>query len=133
MSYHLSAYGNTAFGHHVGASAGDSYVTSPENSLEFFPLDGSNYIEHAEITEGGQGVLIEYAQAVTDNTSQSYTMATGDGLTDITPTISDTIWLNDKTVWLTLGSDIYAGVNTATAALDADRHVLVTSTFPGDD
>ena len=135
MSYHLSAYGNAAFGHHVGVSAGDSYVTSPENSLEFFPLDGSNYIEHAEITEDGLGVLIEYAQAVTDNTSQSYTMTTGDGLTDVTPAISDTIWLNDKTVWLALSSDIYdnAGVNThATVALGTDRHVLVSSTFPSD-
>ena len=53
----------------------------------------------------------------------------------ITPTISDIIWLNDKTVWLTLASDIYksAGVNTGSGvALNADRHVLVTSTFPGD-
>ena len=73
MSYHLANYGNLAFGHHVGADPGDSYVTSPENSLEFFPLDGSNYIEHAEITEGGQGVLIEYAQAVTDPHGQEHT------------------------------------------------------------
>ena len=58
MSYHLSAYGNAAFAHHVGINAGNSYVNKPENSLEFFPLDGSNYIEHAEITEDGQGVLI---------------------------------------------------------------------------
>ena len=129
MSYHLSAYGNLA--HHVGADLGNSYVTSPENSLEFFPLDGSNYIKHAEITEDGLGVLIEYAQAVTENTGQTYSIATT-SLDVITPTISDIIWLNDKTVWLTLGSDIYTGVNVATAALDADRHVLVTSTFPDD-
>ena len=130
MSYHLSAYGNAAFGHHVGANLADSYVTSPENSLEFFPLDGSNYITHAEITEGGTGVLIEYAQAVTDNTSQSYSFTAVDG--SVITLTSDTIWLNDRTVWLSLGSDIYTGVNTATAALDADRHVLVASRFPND-
>ena len=45
-------------------------IVSPENSLEFFPLDGTNYIAHAEITEDGHGVLIEYAQAVTENTGQ---------------------------------------------------------------
>ena len=129
MSYHLSAYRN--LGHHVGANLADRYVTSPENSLEFFPLDGSNYIKHAEITEGGNGVLIEYAQAVTDNTGGTYQFTAVDG-TAITLT-SDAIWLNDRAVWLSLGSDIYAGVNVATAALDADHHVLVASTFPSDD
>ena len=135
MSYHLTAYGNLAFGHHVGASAGDSYVTSPENSLEFFPLDGTNYIEHAEITEGGDGVLIEYAQAVNDNTNQAYRITTSDGLTDATPAISDTTWLNNTTVWLDLATSIYdnAGINDGSGvALDADRHALVTSIFPGD-
>ena len=138
MSYHLSAYGNAALGHHVdGSDDGnsgnnlDSYVTSPENSLEFFPLDGSNYITHAEITEGGTGVLIEYAQAVTTPTGGTYQFTAVDG-TAITLT-SDAIWLNDRTVWLTLGSDIYAGVNVAATALDSDRHVLVSSTFPNDD
>ena len=133
MSYHLSAYGNAAFGHHIGVTAGDSYVTSPENSLEFLPLDGSNYIAHAEITEGGDGVLIEYAQAVAaDSTSTAtYKITAADG-SDIAITPSIT-WLNNQTVWLTLGSDIYTGVNTGSdVALDADRHVLVTSTFPDD-
>ena len=119
MSYHLSAYGNAALGHHVdGSDDGnsgnnlDSYVTSPENSLEFFPLDGSNYITHAEITEDGLGVLIEYAQAVTSPTEATYAFATTQLSTIITPTFSEAIWLNDKTVWLTLGSSIYdAGVN----------------------
>ena len=32
------------------------YILSPENSLEFFPLDETNYITHAEITEGGDWV-----------------------------------------------------------------------------
>ena len=134
MSYHLSAYGNAAFGHHIGATLADSYVTSPENSLEFFPLDGSNYITHAEITEGGTGVLIEYAQAITSPTGAVYAIATT-SLDLITPTISDSdiIWLNDRTVWLTLGSSIYdAGVNVGSDALSSDRHVFVTSTFPGD-
>ena len=139
MSYHLSAYGNSAFAHHTGigdvdvqGDEADSYVTSPENSLEFFPLDGSNYIEHAEITEGGDGVLIEYAQAVTDNTDQAYTITAADG-SDIAPTISEIIWLNNQTVWLALASDIYTGVNNGSnVALDADRHVLVASAFPSD-
>ena len=133
MSYHLSAYGNLAFGHHVGADAGNSYVTSPENSLEFFPLDGSNYITHAEITEDGLGVLIEYAQAVTTPTGATYAIATTQVSTVIT--FEEAIWLNDKTVWLTLTSDIYEEgvVNVAATALDSDRHVLVSSTFPDDD
>ena len=133
MSYHLSAYGNLALGHHVGEDLGDSYVTSPENSLEFFPLDGSNYIEHAEITEGGDGVLIEYAQAITSPTGTYRLTALGG--TAITPTISDTIWLNDKTVWLSFATSIYDGVginNGSGTALNADRHVLVTSTFSDD-
>ena len=133
MDYHVGMY--RTLSQHVGANAQLVYIVSPENSLEFLPLDGTNYIAHAEITEGGDGVLIEYAQAVTDNTSQSYTMTTGDGLTDITPTISDTIWLNNQTVWLALGSSIYgnAGINNGSGtALDADRHVLVASTFPDD-
>ena len=131
MSYHLSAYGNLAFGHHIGADLADSYVTSPENSLEFFPLDGSNYIAHAEITEGGTGVMIEYAEAVTENTgTYQFTAAAGNALT-LTP--SAITWLNDRTVWLTLGSDIYGGVNTGSdVALDADRNVLVSSTYPDD-
>ena len=124
MSYHLSAYGNAALGHHVdGSDDGnsgnnlDSYVTSPENSLEFFPLDGSNYIEHAEITEDGLGVLIEYAQAITSPTG-TYAITALNGSV-ITPTISDTIWLNDKTVWLGLATSIYdAGVNVAGTALE---------------
>ena len=111
------------------------YIVSAENSLEFFPLDETNYITHAEITEGGDGVLIEYAEAVADNTNQAYRIMTGDGLTDVTPAISDTIWLNNQTVWLALGSDIYdnAGINThASVAQGTDRHVLVSSTLPDD-
>ena len=81
------------------------------------------------------GVLIEYAQTVTDPTGAAYAIATT-SLDLITPAISDSdiIWLNDKTVWLTLGSSIYdAGVyNGDGTALNADRHVLVTSTFPND-
>ena len=108
-------------------------VTSPENSLEFFPLDGTNYITHAEITEGGDGVLIEYAQTVTTPTEATYAIATT-SLDVITPAMSDPIWLNDKTVWLTLDSSIYdAGVNVGSNALSSDRHVLVSSTFPNDD
>ena len=52
--------------HHDEQNTTVSYIVTPENSLEFFPLDRSNYIEHAEITEDGLGVLIEYAQAVND-------------------------------------------------------------------
>ena len=109
------------------------YIVSAENSLEFFPLDETNYITHAEITEGGDGVLIEYAKAVTDPTGATYAIATT-SLAVITPAMSDPIWLNDKTVWLTLDSSIYdAGVNNGGGvALNADRHVLVSSTFPND-
>ena len=136
MDYHVGMY--RTLSQHVGANAQLSYIISPENSLEFFPLDNSNYITHAEITEDGLGVLIEYAQAVTDNTG-TYQFTAADG-TALTLTVSDpdssTItWLNDKTVWLTLGSSIYeaAGVDTGNGiALDADRHVLVASTFPSD-
>ena len=120
-------------GHHLGVNEFARYVVSPENSLEFFPLDGTNYITHAEITEGGDGVLIEYAQAVTTPTGGTYQFTAVDD-TAITLT-SDAIWLNDRTVWLTLGSSIYgvAGVNVGSDALSSDRHVLVSSTFPNDD
>ena len=128
MDYHVGMYRNLS--QHVGANEEVSYIISPENSLEFFPLDGSNYIVHAEITEDGQGVLIEYAQAVTDNTNQAYTITALDG-SDIAITPSIT-WLNNQTVWLALSSDIYAGVNVAATALDSDRHVLVSSTLPDD-
>ena len=116
-------------GHQIGQNTRSDYAIRAENSLEFFPLDETNYITHAEITEGGDGVLIEYAQAVTSPTA-TYTIATTN-LDLITPTISDTIWLNDKTVWLTLGSSIYdPRVNDGGGtALNADRHVFVTSTF----
>ena len=131
MDYHVGMY--RTLSQHVGANAQLVYIVSPENSLEFFPLDGSNYIMHAEITEGGDGVLIEYAQAVTSPTEAVYAIATTN-LNVITPTISEATWLNDKTVWLTLASSIYdAGVNVGSDALSSDRHVLVSSTFPNDD
>ena len=117
--------------HQIGRSDQSNYAIRAENSLEFFPLDGSNYITHAEITEGGDGVLIEYAQAVTTPTGATYAIATTNDAV-ITPAMSDDpIWLNDKTVWLTLDSSIYdAGVNVGSDALSSDRHVLVSSTFP---
>ena len=40
-------------GHQIGPNTRSDYAIRAENSLEFFPLDGSNYIAHAEITEGG--------------------------------------------------------------------------------
>ena len=134
MAFEVSLYkGNNS--HHDFARGRTSYAVSAANSLEFFPLDRSNYITHAEITEGGDGVLIEYAQTVTDPTGAAYAIATT-SIDLITPTISDSdiIWLNDRTVWLTLGSSIYdAGVyNGDGTAFNADRHVFVTSTFPGD-
>ena len=70
MDYHVGMY--RTLSQHVGANAQLVYIVSPENSLEFFPLDGTNYIAHAEITEGGDGVLIEYAQAVTTTTGATY-------------------------------------------------------------
>ena len=133
MAFEVNAFSGTNT-HHDAPGREILYIVSPENSLEFFPLDGTNYITHAEITEGGDGVLIEYAQAITSSTG-TYAITALDGSV-ITPTISDSdiIWLNDRTVWLTLGSSIYdAGVyNGDGTALNADRHVFVTSTFPGD-
>ena len=131
MTFHPS--GHNQNGHHIFGNVFTGfarYSHSPENSLEFFPLDNSNYITHAEIAEDGLGVLIEYAQAVTIPTGGTYQFTAVDG-TAIALT-SDATWLNDRTVWLTLGSDIYAGVNVAATALDSDRHVLVGSTFPSD-
>ena len=117
-------------GHQIGPNTRSDYAIRAENSLEFFPLDETNYITHAEITEDGQGVLIEYAQAITSPTG-TYAITALDGSV-ITPTISDTIWLNDKTVWLGLATSIYTGVNVAATALDSDRHVFVTATYPDD-
>ena len=125
MDYHIAMY--RTLSQHIGANAQINYIVSPENSLEFFPLDETNYITHAEITEDGLGVLIEYAEAVTTTTA-TYKITAVDGSV-ITPTISESIWLNNQTVWLTLGSSIYdAGVNVGSDALSSDRHVLVTST-----
>ena len=132
MDYHVGMY--RTLSQHIGSNAQLVYIVSPENSLEFFPLDGSNYIAHAEITEDGQGVLIEYAQTVTTPTGATYAI-TALGGSAIMPVISDTIWLNDKTVWLNFATSIYAdaGINNGSGtALDADRHVLVGSTFPVD-
>ena len=132
MAFEVSLYkGNNS--HHDFARGRTSYAVSAANSLEFFPLDGSNYIAHAEITEDGQGVLIEYAQAITSPTG-TYKITALDGSV-ITLTISDTIWLNDKTVWLGFATSIYAdaGINNGGGtALNADRHVLVTATYPND-
>ena len=48
--------------HHLGVNEFARYIVSPENSLEFFPLDGTNYIMRTpRLPKAVTGVMIEYA------------------------------------------------------------------------